>query len=229
MLEFGSVVPERENLPYYIVSMAWFHRWQKYTGCIKVDVGDDDDGMEIDQVNKNGISNSDVILGEHPGRINSDREIRDLTRVTERKVFTNELDFYGMFYLKDSKKEDEDFKVVDEQVWNILYPKYGGNEMRRKSITVPTENPERPDYIVEVQLRRFKILTWPKVKYFPQSLSLEVYCSRTDTVKELISKICQSEEANDVAHRTSDEMIQYCRLWKMEGDDVAVSRPRLVQ
>ena len=27
ILEFGSVIPERENLPYYIVGMAWFQRW----------------------------------------------------------------------------------------------------------------------------------------------------------------------------------------------------------
>lgn len=91
--------------------------------------------------------------------------------------------------------------------------------MRRKSIAVPTENPERPDYIVEVQLRRFKILTWPKVKYFPRALSLDVYCSRSDTVKELMSKLCESEEANEVGGKTSDELIQICRLWKMEGDE----------
>ena len=48
ILEFGSVIPERENLPYYIVSMAWFQRWQKYTGCLKVQVDADEYGMEID-------------------------------------------------------------------------------------------------------------------------------------------------------------------------------------
>ena len=43
-IEFGSVVPERENLPYYIISMKWFTKWQKYTGCLKVvDAIDDDD------------------------------------------------------------------------------------------------------------------------------------------------------------------------------------------
>lgn len=86
-----------------------------------------------------------------------------------------------------------DFKVVDEQVWEILYNKYGGKELRRKSIVVPTEIPDRPDYIVEIQLRKFRILTWPKVKYFPNSLTNEVYCSRTDTVKELIDFICRSD------------------------------------
>ena len=50
-------------------------------------------------------------------------------------------------------------------------------------------------------------------------MSLEVYCSRSDTVKELISKLCQSDEASDIGHKTCDEMIQYCRLWKMEGDE----------
>ena len=48
ILEFGSVIPERENLPYYIVSMAWFQRWQKYTGCFKVQTDEDEYGMEID-------------------------------------------------------------------------------------------------------------------------------------------------------------------------------------
>lgn len=27
MIEFGSVVPERENLTYYVIHIAWFHRW----------------------------------------------------------------------------------------------------------------------------------------------------------------------------------------------------------
>lgn len=27
MIQFSSVVPERENLPYYIISMGWYQRW----------------------------------------------------------------------------------------------------------------------------------------------------------------------------------------------------------
>lgn len=45
-------------------------------------------------------------MGEHPGRINADQELYELARVTDRKVFTNEPDFYSMFFLKDGKKED---------------------------------------------------------------------------------------------------------------------------
>ena len=104
--------------------------------------------MDVDEGNKDS-----VILGDHPGEINSEREIHNLTKSTARKIFTNKLDYYGGLYLRDGVKEDEDFKVLDQEVWNILYPRYGGNELRRKSIAVPTENPERPDFIVEVQLR----------------------------------------------------------------------------
>ena len=43
MIQFGSVVPERESQPYFIISQAWFTRWQKYTGCFKVEDGSDDE------------------------------------------------------------------------------------------------------------------------------------------------------------------------------------------
>ena len=133
MIEYSSVVPERENLPYYLISIGWYHKWQKYTGCFKVE--QDDEDMEDD-------SNTDsLILGEHPGHINPEREVNKLSKETRNKVYTSNEDYYGKFYLLDGKKEDQDFKVVDEQVWNKLFSKYGGRELRRKSIAVPTENP----------------------------------------------------------------------------------------
>ena len=125
---------------------------------------------------------------------------------TEKRIMASDEDFYGKFYLRDGKKEDTDFKVVDKQVWDKLFSKYGGRELRRKSICVPTDNPQRPDFIVEVQLRRFKIITWPRVKYFPTSLSQDIYCSRTDTVKELISQICWTEEAGNIGEKMNDEL-----------------------
>ena len=209
MIEYGGVIPERENLPYYLISIRWFTRWQKYTGCFKVE----DDEEENDR------GSSKVILGEYPGEINSDREMRDLCVRVNEKTIVPEEDFYCNYYLQAGKKENQDYRVVDYEVWNKLYSKYGGNEVPRKSIAVPTDNPTRPDYIVEVQLRRFKILTWPKVKYFPQSLSQEVFCSRTDTVKELICRITSSEMYQQISQKPGEELATYCRLWKIEGDD----------
>lgn len=46
MIQFGSVVPERENLAYYVIQIQWFHRWQKYTGCYKYDEDEDESEPE---------------------------------------------------------------------------------------------------------------------------------------------------------------------------------------
>ena len=83
---------------------------------------------------------------------------------------------------------------------------------------MPTEEPTRPDHIVEVQLRKFKILTWPKVKYFSRSLTKEVYVSRADTVKEMITRICNSTIYDEVSDKIGHNLISACRLWVMEGD-----------
>ena len=81
--------------------------------------------------------------------------------------------------------------------------RYGGRAIRRYSVAVPTQNPTQPEYIVESQLRRFRILTWPKVRYFAKSLSYSVYVSRADTVKELITRICNSNVFNDASDKVS--------------------------
>ena len=47
---------------------------------------------------------------------------------------------------------------------------------------------------------------------------MDMYCSRTDTVKELISNICWTDEAERVGEKMMDEIASSCRLWKMEGD-----------
>ena len=46
MIEFGCVIPERENLPYYLITMKWYTRWQKYTGCFKKKEADQEEQEE---------------------------------------------------------------------------------------------------------------------------------------------------------------------------------------
>jgi len=76
MIENGGVVPERENLPYYLISMKWFTRWQKYTGCFKVN--SDDDGEYILPVK----DKSRLVLGDYPGEINLTKELKELAKET---------------------------------------------------------------------------------------------------------------------------------------------------
>ena len=108
--------------------------------------------------------------------------------------------------------------MVNKEIWDILCDRYGGRPIRRYSIAVPTEDPTRPDHIVEVQLRKFKIQTWPKVKYFPRNLLKDVYISRADTVKELISRICSSSIYEEISDKVGYNLANSCRLWVMEGD-----------
>ena len=76
MIKYSSVVPERANLPYYLICMSWYTRWQKYTGCFVVDF-DDEDGEPSDLHKKD---KSKVVLGGHPGIINDERDVLKVMR-----------------------------------------------------------------------------------------------------------------------------------------------------
>ena len=68
------------------------------------------------------------------------------------------------------------------------------------SVAVPTSDPTKPDYIVEMNLRKFNIITFPRVKYCPKVISKEIFVSRSDTIKEVLVKcfeagdICNSKD-----------------------------------
>ena len=104
MIQFGSVVPERESQPYFIISQAWFTRWQKYTGCFKVEDGSDDEDDDVfPSKDKSGI-----VLGPYPSSINESFDIKNIA-VPVRDVMYPADDIYGEFYLKSSAKEGKDF------------------------------------------------------------------------------------------------------------------------
>ena len=107
MIQFGSVIPERENLPYYIIGIDWFNRWQRYTGCFKVkDVSsseDEDAVLGRSKKNRKDKQNgtkdkSKLQLGEHPGHINPTREIAKFLMKLDVSVTLPRNDFYGNHY-----------------------------------------------------------------------------------------------------------------------------------
>jgi hypothetical protein len=70
MVQMGCVIPERANEPYFIISANWYVAWQKYTGCFKTEHDDSDDDMVI--------SKDQLVLGEHPGPMNSRKDLASL-------------------------------------------------------------------------------------------------------------------------------------------------------
>lgn len=104
MIEFGGVIPERENLPYYLISIKWFRRWQKYTGCLKIESDSEDEVLPVKDKSR-------IILGDHPGEINPAEEVKQIAYLGNKNtgnisIFTPEDDYFGRTYLRQGKKEE---------------------------------------------------------------------------------------------------------------------------
>jgi|APSaa5957512535_1039671.scaffolds.fasta_scaffold29748_1 hypothetical protein len=87
---------------------------------------------------------------------------------------------------ESSITEDVDYKILNDECFYYLYNIYGGVDLRRWSISVPsieeeTETPdtqasskaasandsERKEFIVELQLRRIRFYIVPRLNYYP--------------------------------------------------------------
>lgn len=209
LMMMGSVIPERANLLYYIITIGWFTAWQKYTGCFKVDAGSDEEP----------VSKDDIILGPYPGPINNTNDMKTLF-INDPNILHFTEDFSGNLHLKTGKKEEVHYKVVDQEVWNILHAQYGGCQIPRLSVSVPTEDQTKPEYIVEMQQRRFVITTYPRVNYMPKVLSKDMFVSKSDTIKEVVAKLAESRNIYlEVKDKHPAEIAKLCRLWKFEGNE----------
>jgi hypothetical protein len=94
--------------------------------------------------------------------INSPHQLKAL--VVTSSLFPTQPDFlFNSLHLKDTCKEDQHYKVVDEDVWAYLYSIYGGKAIQRYSIEVQTD--QGTEFLIEVFLRRFTTLGYPRVKY----------------------------------------------------------------
>lgn len=152
MITFSPTVPERANLSYHVISKQWFTHWQAYTHCL---------------ADENGKPITSEKLPTNPGPINSVeigiKSILELEKVDKISLMG---DFTEPLYLKRSAKENTDYVIVSQEVWEFLAARYGvEHDIPRFSVSVPTDTPGKKDYIVEVHLRRFELRTSPNVKY----------------------------------------------------------------
>ena len=89
--------------------------------------------------------------------------------VTKNLVEFGDLEYFFTDYnLKDGAKEDVHFKVLDEASWNYLFSKYNGQSIPRLSIKINVN--EKEDHTVEVNFRKFNLVTYPRVKYLTYGL-----------------------------------------------------------
>ena len=153
--------------------------------------------------------------------MNQDKQLMAILDLKRDGKIEYDQDFFDEWHLKRGMKEDQHYKVVDRQVWEILLSQYGGRSVPRISVAVQTSDPLKPDYIVEIEQRLFQIVNFPKVKYFQDLMELDARVSRADTVKEALSKIASSSSYAKRSQKKDKnvELQQLCRLWKFEGQD----------
>lgn len=157
----------------------------------------------------------------HPGQINSNnaesRQIFEIEAVDKLDLMG---DFCHTWNLKRTAKESKDYVIVNQEIWKLLTAKYGfGFDINRISVQVPTEDPKKKDFLVEVHLRRFELRTSPNIKYHEQlKMPHRFYISRSCTVKEMHLRICQQIE-NGSAKFNAFELFELSRLWVFEQND----------
>lgn len=100
---------------------------------------------------------------------------------------------YNNYYLKDGLKENSHYKVLDHATWSYLKSLYGAvNDIPRFSIAVPV-GMDKTDFLVELNVRRFKIVSQPRVKYVNGvNIPHQMFVSSSITVKELQYQLCQT-------------------------------------
>lgn len=81
-------------------------------------------------------------------------------------------------------------------------------------------NGDSVDYVVEISLRKFLVTTYPKVRYITGVNEPSfIFQSRTSTILELQTRICQKLAAESEGRWAAEELVGFSRLWKLEGNE----------
>jgi hypothetical protein len=155
----------------------------------------------------------------NPGPVNSKADLGKIMVGRNLAQFGDVEYFFTDYNLKDGAKEDVHYKVLDDEAWKFLHSRYGGTSIPRLSIKVNVG--EKEDHVVEVNFRKFNMVTYPRVKYLSRGLlnpSL-VFISRQATVMELHTKLCKKFASESNGKYSAEMFVGYSRLWKFEGDD----------
>ncbi len=114
--------------PAFLVSREWMKKYKRFI-LYKFVKCNQKPSMENDHCQK-----------YHPGQITNDADICDEAEKFLRGTGTNpafENTVYDK-YLKSDIKEKYHFKIFNEDLWNFIYSRYGGQEVKRYYIQMGT-------------------------------------------------------------------------------------------
>lgn len=116
----NSKMDIEENSKWYIISMEWFKQWKAWSGFRVSSKASDSESTKFQL--EEGETATDKSVDE-PGRIDS----IDILN-------TNEIMLFGESNLKDNLVEEQDFVIVNPDIWRYLFSIYDGNPILRTAI-----------------------------------------------------------------------------------------------
>lgn len=135
---------KKEGSCAHLLPARWFEKWKKFSGYYQLT--DENGGEQLDLLNDEtkGSRNDEK---EHPGPIDSS----ELIDPTEFLIDPDKSKEYCNYQVRLGLQENKDFTIVSERLWNYLYEKYGGIDLKRYTIRV---NDKTNETAVELWLKR---------------------------------------------------------------------------
>ncbi|CDW86593.1 ubiquitin carboxyl-terminal hydrolase [Stylonychia lemnae] len=162
----------------------------------------------------------------HPGPINKRDQVKNFTLQEQflQAKYENQDEEYQIL---TSSVENQDYVLVSDDVWKILFETYGGNDIPRQSINLNKNIPQleqepqkKDEFVVEVLYKKVMIYILPKLRthqYLKQAAA--VYVSRQASVLDLRKKIAQVLRDSQGERRSIIELMDMSRLWKLDPSE----------
>jgi hypothetical protein len=185
-----------EGSKWYIISSKWFNEWKHWSGfsIISNDTDKDLTKDAIDSASSSMPSKTSKDAQE-PGQIDN-YDIID----------SDEIMIFGDINIKDNLTEEEDYIIVNPDIWRYLYSIYDGTPILRNAIKNfdKAEESEITDCIIEVNLVKLFIFEVPREH--KQDFYEVMLTSRNLNLMDIKIKICNKKKVKEGE----------IRLWKVE-------------
>jgi len=186
-------IPELSQ--WYIIECEWFNHWKQWSGFSPSQPTPDEsatteDETQVDQ-SKGGIE----VEVEQPGTIFNNSIIEDSEISLVRKEVI----------LKDNLTEEQDYIILNQEIWYFFKSIYGGVEIERRATKNidKEEDAEFAECIIEVNLVKIYVFEVPrenKRDYYEVFLA-----SRNWSMSDVKRRIC-----------AASQLTEDIRIWKLE-------------
>lgn len=173
----------------WIINKNWLRNWKTFTGYENIK-SSKESLFSFGNKSKHEINES-----AFPGPISNDKILLD------KKYFYSDIkDNPENYILLDELSQENDFKLIDEKIWNFFHSRYGGGPMIKKP-TIIFEDGNSRRKLYEVYYQNYNILLLPTREFLKSNIgnicevlnSLQkvksIYISRQKKLSELKTKI----------------------------------------